>query len=454
MGVGGALLTALDPPVSSEHGFRAYLPLPREQRRGIGLCISGGGYRAALFHLGAFRRLDELGVLSKVDTFASVSGGSILLAQLATHRRALGDAWPAPGARVPRLEEAVAGPMEEFVRIDIRTRPALRGLDPRNWRNPNAAVDALAEHYADGPAPGRLSDLPPRPRFVFCATDLRFRTQWVFDAGRRRVGSDQAGYAELTDRWTLARAVAASSCLPPAFRPMRLEFDPRELTGGAYARRDRDDLVRQIDLTDGGVYDNLAIEPLWRDHAAVLVSDAAPSLTVVPPFGRLWASLRVVVTLLEQATDVRKRWLIHAFGADQLEGAYWGIGSFPAGYPDTRPIEGYSEDLIAETISQVRIDVDRFTEAEIGVLENHGYRMADIAVRRHAAGLTEPGAPDPAPPWPRWLDEDDARAALEHSDETKLFRRPRFLRPLRDYDHVARRRERAGARHHARRAGR
>ena len=56
----------------------------------LALCLSGGGYRAALFHLGAVRRLNELGVLSKIETISSVSGGSILAAHLATAIRP----WP------------------------------------------------------------------------------------------------------------------------------------------------------------------------------------------------------------------------------------------------------------------------------------------------------------------------------------------------------------------------
>src|SRR5713226_3113267 len=44
---------------------------------GIGLCLSGGGYRAMLFHLGALWRLNEFGMLSKLDRISSVSGGSI-----------------------------------------------------------------------------------------------------------------------------------------------------------------------------------------------------------------------------------------------------------------------------------------------------------------------------------------------------------------------------------------
>src|SRR5690242_8688552 len=51
---------------------------------GVAICLSGGGFRATLFHLGALIRLNELGVLSNVKVFSSVSGGSILNGVLAT----------------------------------------------------------------------------------------------------------------------------------------------------------------------------------------------------------------------------------------------------------------------------------------------------------------------------------------------------------------------------------
>jgi len=44
---------------------------------GIGLCLSGGGYRAMLFHVGALYRLNEFGLLPRIARIASVSGGSI-----------------------------------------------------------------------------------------------------------------------------------------------------------------------------------------------------------------------------------------------------------------------------------------------------------------------------------------------------------------------------------------
>src|SRR3954467_10293300 len=96
----------------------------------VALCLSGGGYRAAIFHLGALRRLNEIGVLSKIDTITSVSGGSIIAAHLATHIRP----WPSPGSVFAEWDEKVEKPFRRFVQRNIRTWPVLkRILFPWNW---------------------------------------------------------------------------------------------------------------------------------------------------------------------------------------------------------------------------------------------------------------------------------------------------------------------------------
>src|ERR671920_1438440 len=92
---------------------------PRRQRQGVALCLSGGGFQAAVFHLGALRRLNELGILSQVDVISSVSGGSIIAAHLA--ERIL--SWPEPGAVVANWDEVVAAPFRSFVRRNRRTGP-------------------------------------------------------------------------------------------------------------------------------------------------------------------------------------------------------------------------------------------------------------------------------------------------------------------------------------------
>lgn len=404
---------------ATEHGISTYLP--EKERSGTAFCMSGGGYRAALFHLGALRRLNELGVLSKVDTFTSVSGGSIMAAQLATW---LTRATREPGRPVEGFEERVAAPMRAFAARDVRTGAALARLHPRNWLVPGAQSEALAEAYAQGPAPGRLEELPDTPRFVFLASDMRFRDQWVFDTGLRRVGSSAAGYGGLGG-WTLAQAVAASSCVPGAFGVVHTKQEPSSLTGGSYQEPDRDRLASEIDLSDGGMFDNLGLEPVWRDHETVLVSDAAPSFKPDPDVGWLWSALRQGVILLEQATEVRKRWLVSSFISEELRGAYWGIASRPASYELEPEPEAYSYPLIRDFIAPIRIDLDVFSPGEIAVLENHGYLMADIALRKHAEGLAESPWPKVAVPHPEWRDEARAASALRESGKTRIFFRPR-----------------------------
>src|SRR5689334_18847690 len=55
---------------------------PAQPEQGIALCLSGGGYRAMLFHLGALWKLNEIGYLKKLARVSSVSGGSITAAVL------------------------------------------------------------------------------------------------------------------------------------------------------------------------------------------------------------------------------------------------------------------------------------------------------------------------------------------------------------------------------------
>ena len=52
----------------------------------FGLALSGGGYRAAAFHLGTLKKLDELGLLQKVDVLSTISGGSITGAAYCLHQ--------------------------------------------------------------------------------------------------------------------------------------------------------------------------------------------------------------------------------------------------------------------------------------------------------------------------------------------------------------------------------
>ena len=416
-----------------------YAPRPKSERQGTALCLSGGGYRAALFHLGAARRLNELGVLTQVDTFSSVSGGSIF----AAHLMRTAHQWPAPGRTVPNWDAAIARPFRRFTKRNIRTLPLARRALPWNWRKSEASVQALARLYEKFLVPTRFGALPPRPRFVFCATDLPFGVNWVFDSGtitgrKGRQGTDrdcrhdfdetvsfmgdyQVGYRGAISDWPVARAVAASSCFPPIFGPLVVGTDPAEFRGGAYCEPDRDTLIANIRLSDGGVYDNLGLEPVWKDHQTVLVSVGGGVFEGAADVGLLWRISQYLSIVESQSRALRKRWLIASFLTDQLQGTYWGIGSTTANYESAIP--GYSAEIVDDIITEVRTDLDAFTDAEIAVLENHGYVMAEAAIQRHAPELIGPNPAPLAVPHPAWMDAAMVRRELADSHTRTIFGR-------------------------------
>jgi len=404
-----------------EHALDTYAPEPRARRSGIALCLSGGGYRAGLFHLGALRRLNELGVLSQVDTLSSVSGGSILSAHLAECLTP----WPAAGAVLPDWVRRVEEPFRAFTSRNIRTLPILKRFLPWNWFRSSTGAEALAGQCERYLTRRKLTELPDRPRFIFCATDVAFGVNWVFDSGglhssEGRLGDYQAGYMSPLPARPLAQAVAASSCFPPVFNPLPARVKPEQLIGGKFERADRARLIEGLRLSDGGVYDNLGLEPVWKDHRVVLVSDGGGVFEAEEERGLLWRLNRYLAIAGGQGGALRKRWLISNFISGQMEGTYWGIGSTSDHYESGS--DAYSAQLVHEVISEVRTDLDAFSEAEASVLGNHGYLLADAAIQSHSSGLIRSAAPLQVP-YPAWMDEARVRKALAESHKHKLLGR-------------------------------
>ena len=81
--------------------------------------------------------------------------------------------------------------------------------------------------------------------------------------------------------------------------------------------------------------------------------------------------------------------------------------------------------MIRDFIAPVRIDLDVFTQGEIGALENHGYLMAEIALAKHGKDLVGDKRPELELPHPAWRDEMKAAGALRDSGKTRIFFRPR-----------------------------
>jgi NTE family protein len=390
-------------------------PAATARRHGLALCLSGGGFRAAIFHLGAMLRLHQAGRLAQVDAFSAVSGGSIAAAWLACRYldgRDREETFAQWCARIDFLAQVVE-PFRAVAARDLRSLPVLLTW-PWNWAWPSTRVALLRRRY-DAIFGGReLRDLPQAPRFVFCATDLTFGVNWEFS--RRRVGDFQAGYLRRHGRISLGTAVAASACFPPLFGPLRLDLKAEDFLRGRHRGEFADHLRDRIELSDGGVYDNLGTEPVIKSAAQVLVSDAGAPFAFVAGGHPLRRLLRYASVVSNQAGALRKRLYFRGLRDGDYTGAWWGLEERDAGAP------GYSLGLSREVIARIRTDLDGFDAAEFEVLVNHGYFSCLCA--------TDPGGGEGDWPYPARSDEAGVRSALRHSH--------RRLRPPRGWQNPRR----------------
>jgi NTE family protein len=355
-------------------------------RAGIALAMSGGGFRATLFHSGALWRLNELGYLPRLDRISSVSGGSITAGRLALRWRAL----TFDGDVASNLAEEVIMPLREFCGRSVDSPAILSGLLP--FRGVGDALRRQYEKHLLGAV--TLQDVLDRPRFVFNATNMAtgvsFRMSKPYAADYRIGMIDQP-------RFRLALAVAASSAFPPVLSPVIVDVDP-----AAFRQTENADLHAMVDyrkrlvLTDGGAYDNLGLETVWKSET-VLASDAGAPFGVVAKPGAGWMgqTRRVLDIAVNQARALRKRWLIERLKGARQGGAYWGIMTEISGYglPDALPVP----DEVTKQLARIRTRLNPFSEAEQASLINWGYAVCDAAMRRF---VVPPGAPPPRWPYP------------------------------------------------------
>lgn len=390
--------------------------LARSNRKGVALCLSGGGFRAALFHLGAIRCLNDLGILPRVNAIASVSGGSVLAAFLATSK-----IWPLKDTcGTAEWEAHVARPFRAFASQNRRTGPILKGLLPGR-----SAVELFASEIRDAIGDHELGSLPRSPEFIFCATDLTFGGMWRFE--REQVGDEEIGFQTPTPPFdSLALAAAVSACMAPIFAPHVFTIRTETFRNG---RIGFNDPLRQVDrvvLNDGGTYDNLGLEAVWRDYETILISDGgAPHA----PLGRTTFPRLVGRTLGSSNLNdqmgrlARRRWFIANVREKYFSGAYWGINSTPKDHSRIFQF-GYSHDLVRTRISRIRTDLDGFSVAEQAALENHGYMVAQasatIWAREPLRVASTPHLAGPLP-HPDWLDETKLNAALAKSHRRRWW---------------------------------
>jgi len=332
-----------------------------------------------LFHLGTLWRLFELDLLKDARCISSVSGGSITAGAVAL-------AWD-------RLDWTSTQSYVEMVVMPIRAMASrtidipAAGLGRFVWRDAGFWIERAYRRHLFGTA--TLQDLPSTTRFVINATNMHNGRLWRFS---RPFMGDWRTCRIMDPDLPLARAVAASSAFPPFLSPVTVAFDPASLVGGDGTNGSR----AHARLTDGGVYDNLGLETVWKNYRTLLVSNGGGGLGDQARPSRLWTlhAYRALSIIQDQVGALRTRQLIGGFKAPEDSllwrgGAYFGIGDVLGEHhpTDALPCPPARTAALAATATRLK----RLSKRHQEQLINWGYAVCDAQVRRfHQPHATPP----------------------------------------------------------------
>jgi NTE family protein len=153
----------------------------------------------------------------------------------------------------------------------------------------------------------------------------------------------------------------------------------------------------------------------------MLVSDAGRPFASAPTW---WQSLiprlsRAFDISAEQVGGVRRRWLVDEFMNKRRTGALWMINTRLEDFP-IADAKGYGAN-VRSLFPEVRTDLNAFTEGEIACLENHGYSLADAALRSRAPQLCPNVAARYYWPSDQWCDGSVLGGALGRSGGRRIL---------------------------------
>lgn len=271
----------------------------------IGLALSGGGFRAAAFHLGVLKRMEEVGLLPHISIVSTVSGGSITGALYALRCAQHGDGTPGSYPVDTVIEE-----IRDLVTRNFRGRAlfgspgrilrTLSSLVTRRVRRMPLLVEELDRQLFNQAS---LSSLPDW--ILINATNLATGKCWKFFSDR--AGDYFIGATDRVDKIRVAEAVGASAAYPVLTDPYpfrsRWEYFRADLLDDRWMRppqgrsgdispwrrrHGQKEGPLTLPLVDGGVYDNEGLNGLRSegvDHA-IYSSTAGPTSAYSSGWGR------------------------------------------------------------------------------------------------------------------------------------------------------------------------
>jgi NTE family protein len=361
-----------------------------------GLALSGGGFRATLYAVGSLARLNEEGVLAELDTITAVSGGAIAAGYLMLNWSGLKFEPIEDGSgrvRATNFHEVIVEPLVAFCSGTVFSpkKGIYHLLHPLS-----TMVDGVRKQYETklfGKIKLRDIAYPPgAPEFIFYGTNLD--TGVSVRIGRESIRDYHIGSANDHDI-TLAQAVSISSAFPPFLSPVLLDGSKWTWRDSEYQKLPEVDIKRlrnELAFCDGGLYDNMGLEMLWK-HGENKEFDTVFSCDAGAPFPAPWNSrwrwfgnwmgkfLRMSDIMVNQQRALRKRTLARNYQAGEYRGAYWCIENsldFRNYYSLFATPEKFESYL---NLKRLGTQLDTFSGDDNKKLVNWGYLHTDESIR-------------------------------------------------------------------------
>ena len=370
----------------------------------IGLALSGGGFRATVFHLGLLARLAQDHHLEEVTFLSTVSGGSLCAGLVHAIN---GLAWPTSS---DLMDKVIPRARELLTTVDLQ-----RGLIWRVLTSPlnifeTRANDLSALMRERWGISARLSDLPQRPRWMINATCYETGRDWRFE--RFRMGDYRFGYTNDTSL-SLCDAMAASAGFPGLIGALPLDTRPYswfrytdQMRGPQEPLEPHLDAQRNIEpvtppyltvhLWDGGAYDNLGLEALhnfikgWRQGIDFLVVSDASGKSKPEAYQPGPKALYRIITgvMMDQIRSLRTRAIWERFINHKDAGVFLQAG---ASCRAALAYAGRQDDIAhvspqcltdqeAQSVADMPTVIRKLTQDEFERLFRHGFEVADFSL--------------------------------------------------------------------------
>jgi predicted acylesterase/phospholipase RssA len=428
----------------------------------VGLALSGGGFRASFYHLGVLARLAELYALRHVEVLSCVSGGSIVGAcYWLKLRQRLIDSAPLTRQSYVEMVMELIEHFQKAVGSDVRgnIQPSKMALawrvlvkGSRGALDPEQVALALERDFyrplMRGSGTLEMHELPFTPKdhnpalvgpgdfnpvqhnwlrhdkvpvLVLNATTVNTGHGWQFTPtwmGESPWAIHSAADSVPRLQWfryqpdagwyiSLGRAVAASASVPGVFSPLNLQAPYK-------------DPELQVQLVDGGVYDNQGTVSLLASNCNVLlVSDAAGQLllelqpsTGLAGLGKY--AVRSMDTLMERIRQANYGDLSARLMSGLLRGLMFvhmkaGLDADPIQLDF--PTEAYTikrsglspsgvRKEFQQALAELRTDLDAFSSDESESLMALGYQMSAKAFERDLSKFSELSDDAETTSWP------------------------------------------------------